>query len=115
VSGIVWLIYLVLIVVIIAGYWMVFTKAGEAGWKSIIPIWNLLVLLKIIGREWWWILLFLIPIVNLVIAIIVALDLAKSFGKGTGFGIGLVFLGPIFACILGFGSATYQGPAAKAA
>jgi hypothetical protein len=115
VSGIVWLIYLVLIVVIIAGYWMVFTKAGEAGWKSIIPIWNLLVLLKIIGREWWWILLFLIPIVNIVIAIIVALDLAKSFGKGTGFGIGLVFLGPIFACILGFGDATYRGPAANAA
>lgn len=114
-SGIVWLIYLVLIVVIIAGYWMVFTKAGEAGWKSIIPIWNILVLLKIIGREWWWIILFLIPIVNIVIAIIVALDLAKSFGKGTGFGIGLFILGPIFACILGFGDATYQGPAAKAA
>ena len=95
-SGIVWIIYLALIVAIIAGWWMIFTKAGEAGWKSIIPIWNILDLLKIVGREWWWIILMLIPIVSFVIWIIVALDLAKSFGRGTGFGIGLVFLGLIF-------------------
>ena len=57
----------------------------------------------------------LIPIVNFIIAIIVALDLAKSFGRGTGFGIGLAFLSFIFAPILGFGSDTYNGPAAKAA
>ena len=53
-----------IIVAVIAGWWMVFTKAGEAGWKSIIPIWNLLILLKIVGREWWWIILLLIPIVD---------------------------------------------------
>ncbi len=88
---------------------MMFTKAGEAGWKSIIPIYNLIVLLKIVGREWWWVILFLIPIVGFIVWIIVALDLAKSFGRGTGFGIGLIFLTPIFALILGFGSDTYQG------
>ena len=65
---------------------MIFTKAGEAGWKSIIPIWNILILLKIVGREWWWIILFLIPIVGFIVWIIVALDLAKGFGRGTGFG-----------------------------
>jgi hypothetical protein len=115
VSGIVWLIYLAIIIAVIAAWWMVFTKAGEAGWKSIIPIYNIIVLLKIVGREWWWVILMLIPIVNLIVWIIVALDLAKSFGRGTGFGIGLIFLSPIFGLILGFGSAAYQGPVAKAA
>ena len=41
-SGIVWIIYIAIIVAVIAGWWMLFTKAGEAGWKSIIPIWNIL-------------------------------------------------------------------------
>ena len=114
-SGLVWLIYLAIVIAVIAGWWMIFTKAGEAGWKSIIPIWNYLVILKIVGREWWWILLMLIPIVNFIVLIVVSIDLAKSFGRGTGFGIGLAFLAPIFAMILGFGSDTYKGPAAKAA
>ena len=108
-----WFLYLVFVVAVIVGWWMIFTKAGEAGWKSIIPIWNVLVLLRIVGREWWWILLMLIPIVNLIVWIIVALDLAKSFGRGTGFGIGLIILAPIFSLILGFGSDTYQGPAGR--
>ena len=56
-------------------------------------------------------LLFLIPLVNIAIAIILAIDIAKAFGKGTGFAIGLIFLGFIFYPILGFGSAQYQRPA----
>jgi Family of unknown function (DUF5684) len=103
------LIYVAIIVLVIAGFWQVFTKAGEAGWKSIIPIWNVIVLLRIIGRPLWWILLLLIPLVNLVISLIISLDLAKSFGKGNGFGVGLWLLGFIFVPILGFGDATYQG------
>ena len=114
-SGIVWIFYLAIIVAVIAGWWKIFTKAGEAGWKSIIPIYNFIVILKIVGRDWWWVILMLIPIVNFIILIIVSLDLAKSFGRGTGFGIGLAFLSFIFAPILGFGSETYKGPAAKAA
>ena len=114
-SGIVWIIYLAIIVAVIAGWWKIFTKAGEAGWKSIIPIYNFIVILKIVGRDWWWVILMLIPIVNFIMLIIVSLDLAKSFGRGTGFGIGLAFLSFIFAPILGFGSDTYKGPAAKAA
>jgi hypothetical protein len=54
----------------------------------------------------------LIPLVNLIIWIILCIDVAKSFGKGTGFGIGLLLLPFIFFLILGFGSAQYQGPAA---
>lgn len=107
------LIYLAIFIVIIASFWKVFTKAGQPGWASIIPIYNLIVMLQIVGRPWWWILLLLIPIVSLVIAIIISIDMAKSFGKGAGFGIGLALLGFIFYPILGFGSATYQGPSAK--
>ena len=104
---------LAIAVLIVAGFWKVFTKAGHPGWAAIIPIYNLYILLKIAGRPGWWLLLFIVPVVNFVIAIIVAIDVAKSFGKGTGFGVGLAFLGPIFYPILGFGEATYQGAGAK--
>ncbi|OLA96224.1 MAG: signal peptidase I [Verrucomicrobia bacterium 13_2_20CM_55_10] len=96
---------------LIVAMWKVFTKAGQPGWASIIPIYNLYVWCKIVGRPWWWILLMLIPFVNFIILIILCIDMAKSFGKGAGFGIGLAFLGIIFWPILGFGSAQYQGPA----
>lgn len=104
------LIQLAIAVAIIAGIWKTFAKAGQPGWAAIIPIFNVYILLKVANRPWWWLLLMLIPLVNLVIAIIVALDVAKAFGKGTGFGLGLAFLGFIFYPILGFGSATYTQP-----
>jgi len=97
---------------IIVAMWKVFTKAGQPGWASIIPIYNLYIWCKIVGRPWWWILLMLIPVVNFIILIILCIDTAKSFGKGAGFGIGLALLGVIFWPILGFGSAQYQGAAA---
>ncbi len=98
----------------IVAYWKVFTKAGEAGWQSIIPIWNTIVLLKIAGRPWWWLLLMLIPFVNIVILIIWYNDVSKSFGHGFGFTLGLIFLGPIFWLILGFGGSRYVGPGGMA-
>ena len=111
-NGVLIIVYLAIIVLVIAGLWQVFTKAGEAGWKAIIPIWNIFVFLRIVGRPAWWIILLIIPLVGFVVSLIVALDLAKSFGKGGGFGAGLWLLGFIFIPILGFGSATYHGPAA---
>ena len=78
---------------------------------AIIPILNFYILCKIAGRPGWWLLLMLIPLVNFVIWIIVSLDVAKNFGKGAGFGIGIAFLSFIFLPILGFGDAQYQGPA----
>ena len=84
------------------------------GWAAIIPIFNLYVLIKTAGRPRWWLLLFIIPLVNIVMGFIVAIDVAKAFGKGTGFGIGLALLGFIFYPILGFGDATYQGSSAPA-
>ena len=107
-----WSFYLAFTILMIAAWWKVFTKAGQPGWACIIPIYNLYVWCKIVRRPWWWILLMLIPFVNFIILIILIIDLANSFGKGVGFGIGWLLLAVIFFPILGFGSAQYQGPAA---
>jgi hypothetical protein len=93
----------------IASIWKVYAKAGKPGWASIVPIYNLVVLLEIAGKPLWWFLLFLIPVVNIVVAFIVYISLAERFGKSAGFGVGLTVLGFIFFPILGFGSAQYHG------
>lgn len=111
-SPVAMIIGLLIALFLIVAMWKVFTKAGQPGWASIIPIYNLYVWCKIVGRPGWWIILLLIPFVNFIIGIILSIDLAKSFGKGVGFGIGLALLGVIFWPILGFGSAQYQGPSA---
>ena len=103
---------LLIAVLMIAAMWKIFTKARQPGWACLIPIYNIYILCKIVGRPGWWVILMLIPFVNFIIAIILCIDLAKSFGHGVGFGLGLAFLGIIFFPILGFGSAQYQGPAA---
>ncbi len=92
--------------------WKVFVKAGQPGWAAIIPIYNTYIMCKIAGRSGWWVLLLCIPLVGVVFFIILMLDFAKSFGKGAGFAVGLILLGPIFFAILAFGDATYLGPAA---
>ncbi len=108
--GIGYIIVMLLIAAfIVACYWKLFTKAGQPGWAALIPIYNLYVLLTIVGRPAWWIILFLIPCVNIVVAILVYLDLARVFGKSTGFGVGLILLGIIFLPILAFGDAEYVG------
>ena len=109
------LVYLAILVAFIAGCWKMFVKGGQPGWAAIVPIYNIYCLCKIVGRPGWWTILFFIPFVNVVITIIVCIDLAKSFGKSGLFAVGLFLLAPIFYCILGFGSAQYQGPAAAAA
>ena len=103
----------IIFIIVVIGLWKVFTKADEPGWAAIIPIYNYYVILKIVGRPWWWLLLMLIPIVNLIVSIIVAIDLAKSFGKDALYGIILLWLFSVIGyLILGFGDAEYQGPAA---
>ena len=103
---------LLIAVLMIAAMWKIFTKARQPGWACLIPIYNIYILCKIVGRPGWWVILMLIPFVNFIIGIILCIDLAKSFGNGVGFGLGVAFLGIIFFPILGFGSAQYQGPAA---
>ena len=103
-----WLVWLAVVIVIVAGMWKMFEKAGKPGWACLVPIYNAFVILQIAGKPAWWFLLFLIPVVNLVVAIIVMIEIARRFGKGPGFGLGLAFLGFIFFPILGFGSAQYS-------
>lgn len=103
------LVYLALIVFIIAGIWKTFEKAGKPGWAAIVPIYNGIVILEIAGKPIWWIILFFIPCVNIIAAILVFIALAKAFGKSEIFGLGLAFLGFIFFPILGFGDAKYIG------
>ncbi len=102
------LVELVIVVLTIAGLWKVFAKAGKPGWAAIIPIYNLIVVLEIAGKPIWWILLFLIPCVNLIMAILTYMSLAKNFGKSEAYGLGLAFLPFIFFPMLGFGDAKYR-------
>ena len=100
---------IVLSIALIVANWKILEKAGEAGWKAIIPIYNIYTLVKVVDGNGWKFLLFLVPFVNIVYLFMFSIKQAKAFGKGTGFGIGLVFLSPIFTLILGFGSAQYVG------
>ncbi len=103
------LVWLAVIGVIIASLWKVFVKAGKPGWASIVPIYNILVMLEIAGKPAWWIVLFFIPLVNFIVGILVCIEIAKAFGKEAGFGVGLALLGIVFFPILGFGDAQYVG------
>jgi hypothetical protein len=103
------IVLLAVIVFMIAVGWKIFTKAGEPGWASIVPIYNIIVWLKIAGKPWWWLFLCLIPFVNFIIGILWCLGLAKNFGKGGGFAVGILFLGIIFLPILAFGDAKFVG------
>ncbi len=102
---------LVVFVFMIVSLWKVFTKAGQPGWACIIPIYNWYVLLKIASKPGWWLVLLFVPLVNIVIMFLMCLGIAENFGKGTGFAVGLFFLGFIFVPILAFGDAQYINPA----
>jgi len=108
-SGTTGLIALVFYILVAIGLWKVFTKAGYPGILAIIPIVNLVFLVKIAGMSGWFALLYLIPIANLILAIIVAFKLGERFGKGGVFSFFLLFLFPYIGyLILGFGDARYS-------
>jgi uncharacterized protein DUF5684 len=101
------IVMIAIVVLIIAGFWKMFEKAGAKGWMAIIPILNLYVLVKMAGKEGWWILLMLIPIVNFVVLFIVYIEIAHRFDRSTGFGVGMALLGVIFVPMIGFGDAAW--------
>ncbi|TGK56679.1 signal peptidase I [Leptospira wolffii] len=107
------IIYLAVVVLFIVSAWKLYEKAGKPGWAAIVPIYNLIVLLEIIGRPTWWVILYFVPCVGLVVLILNAIDLAKSFGKSAGYGILIIF--GIGYPLLAFSDAKYVGPAAKSA
>lgn len=102
------LLYLSIITFVIISMWKVFVKAGQPGWACIVPIYNILIMLKIANKPWWWIFMFIIPIANLVFAIMLLHRISLSFGKGGGFTVGLLFLGIIFWGILAFDKSEYK-------
>jgi hypothetical protein len=104
----IWGVGLVFFVLIVAGMWAVFAKAGHPGWAAIIPIYNVYVLIKVAGRPGWWLILFFIPFVNFIIALVIYWDVAKAFGHGFLMWLGLVFFPYIFFLVLGFGGSQYQ-------
>ena len=107
--GTIMMIYGVILILMIVSLWKIFTKAGKPGWAAIVPIYNLIVWLEIVGKPVWWIILLLIPLVNIVIAIMLTHQLSLAFGQGIGMTLLMIFLPFIGYPMLAFGSATYQG------
>lgn len=107
------LILIVPYVLMIAGMWKTFAKAGKPGWASIVPIYNLMVLAEIGGKEPVWGLLLMIPIAGIYFGIILFYEVAIRFGKDAGFVAGLILLPFVFWPILGFGAARYRGGAPR--
>ena len=91
-----------------AGYWRVNSKAGLPGWGCLVPFYNLVLWMRCGGKPGWWAVWLFVPPISLVIYVIIAYEIARNFGKGVAFTVGLVFVPPIFAAILGYGKATYD-------
>jgi hypothetical protein len=106
------LISLMFLVSMAISLWRVFEKAGRPGWAALVPFYNLVILMEIVGRPVWFAFLFLVPLVNLAVAVLVGMDLSRSFGREPLFGVGLALLGFICLPMLAFGDATYRGPSA---
>lgn len=105
----IWFLWTALIICVVAN-WIIFQKAKQPGWAVLIPIYNTIVYLEIVGRPWWWIFLLLIPVVNLVVSIIITHDLSKVFNRDGWFTLGLLFFPWIFLPILAFGRYVYVSP-----
>jgi hypothetical protein len=112
-SGLSLLLFFAFFILIIASLWKIFKKAGQPGWTSIVPIYNIVVMLHIIKKPTWWVILTFIPLVNIIVSIIIVYNLSKVFGKGAGFTIGMIVFPFIFYPILGFGKATYILPVSR--
>jgi hypothetical protein len=102
------IVMLLLAIVMIVACCKVFEKAGVAWWKALIPIYSWFVMVIIAGKPWWWGLLILIPIVNIVIYFMINIALAKRFGQGVAFGLGLALVGFVFLPLLAFGKYEYS-------
>jgi hypothetical protein len=96
-------VQLLLVLAQLAGMWKVFEKAGRAGWTALIPIYNLYVMLRIGENSPLWLLALLVPVANLYALYRIHAGVARAFGKGIGFGLGLAFLGVLFFPLVGFG------------
>lgn len=104
------IIYIGILIVLLAGLWNVFVKADKPGWAIFVPFYGNYCEFDIAFGCGWLFLLMFIPLVKFVVMILMYFKLAKAFGKGIGFGFGLLLLPVIFVPMLGFGSTKYIGP-----
>ena len=104
---------LIVAVMSIMVMWTIYDRAGQPGWASIVPIYNVIILLKIAGRPAWWFLLMMVPVVNLIVAFMLCMDLAVAFDRGIPFAAGLFLLPFIFYPLLAFGEPDYVGSARR--
>ncbi|MEK0437777.1 MAG: hypothetical protein RL444_153 [Verrucomicrobiota bacterium] len=107
-------VFIAIAVVVTIGMWKAFAKAGQPGWAVLVPIYNIIVLLRVAGLPWYWVFapfVAIIPILGWIAYIVwivwIHHRISTRFGQGVGFTIGLTLLGPIFWLILGFGSSKY--------
>lgn len=117
--GVILAIVVVLLVLQIVGMWKVFTKAGEKGWKAIIPFYNIAMLYKISGMSPYLVFVYLgllIPFINFIVAAAIGvmslyqvINLAKGFNKSTGFTVAIIVVPFIAYLMLGFGDSKYIG------
>lgn len=103
------ILYFAIIIAIFVGVWKAFVKAGQPGWALLIPIYPLYCMTQMANKPGWWVLLFFVPIANIVVMFILMMEIAKNFGKSSGFGVGMVLMGGIFWPILGYGDAQFNG------
>ncbi len=101
---------LIIIILTIIALWKVFEKAGQPGWKALIPIYNAVIMFRIANWSGWLVILTMIPLVNIVVMVIFNIRLAKAFGRSVLFAIGLILVSPIFMLILAFDKSVFRGP-----
>lgn len=104
-----YIIAIIIGIICLVAFWKLFTKAGEAGWKCLIPIYNEYILFKIVYGNGLKFLLLLVPVLNCVVSIAFFFRLAQVFGKGAGFGFLTLLFPEICLPILAFGKSEYQG------
>ncbi len=97
----------IILLVMAISVWKIFVKAGQPGWAAIVPIYNYIVMLDVVKKPTWWIILLIVPVVSWIIGVMVMNNLAKVFGQGGGFALGLIFLPFIFLPLLAFGDYRY--------
>jgi len=103
------LIFLAVCLLLIVAYWIIFERAGQGGWKILIPFYNTYILMEISGKPGWWMFLLFVPLVNIAIYFLAMLSLAKKFGRSELFGVGIAIFPFIFLPVLAFGGSQYEG------
>jgi len=127
-------VMVVVLVLYILAYWMIFRKAGEAGWKALIPIYGTYTEYKLFWNDRMFVLWIIMALIAVafrfmsgpgamvsqlayfgvsVMHILISVKMSYSFGHGVGYALGLIFLPPIFLLILAFDDSVYIGPEGK--